>query len=323
MDRGILFSFVIPVYNVDEYIDACMESILQQTYPNIEVIAIDDGSTDRSSKILDEFSLRDQRVKVVHKANGGVSSARNDGILLCTGDFVIFVDADDMISDRLCEQVLAVLVAEPDIDIVQFNVGLFYRDEDLSKEVGIALKVEIFNRLQAFQSMIRYEKIRHEVWGKALRREIVQQVTFTVGRAMSEDICYTFRCIDKICKCAYTDSVLYFYRARANSATHTYNKKHFQDRLCTCDETYHLITEAYPELAPAISRRYSWDLMMLFNECQKHSECKDICDAIATRMKTVAPAKIEKPKTAVLHWLFLHCRWIYTLLFSLKSIRKR
>ncbi len=323
MDSGILFSFVVPVFNVEEYVSACLESILGQTYPHVEVIVIDDGSTDGSSDILDEYALRDPRIQVVHKANGGVSAARNDGIALCSGDFIIFADADDIVSHRLCEQVLAALGTEPDIDMVQFGMERFCQEEDIRKEPEAAPQIQVLSQRQALQSMIRYEQIRNEACGKALRRETVQQLAFLVGRAMAEDICYAFRCMDRIRKCAYLNSSLYFFRVRENSATHTYSKKHFWDRISTCDETYQLITSGYPDLIPAMSRRYSWDLMLLFNECYNCPECKDVCDAIVTRMKTVAPANIEKPKTAVLHWLFLRCRRIYILLFSLRSVLKR
>ena len=90
-------SIIVPVYNVEKYLPKCIESILNQTYTNLEVILIDDGSTDSSGKICDEYARRDGRIKVIHKENGGNSSARNAGLDCCTGDFLAFVDSDDII----------------------------------------------------------------------------------------------------------------------------------------------------------------------------------------------------------------------------------
>ena len=93
-----LISVIVPVYNVEKYLEACIDSILQQTYEKIEIILVDDGSTDSCGKICDEYASKDSRLKVLHKGNGGLSSARNAGIKVATGEWITFIDSDDYIS---------------------------------------------------------------------------------------------------------------------------------------------------------------------------------------------------------------------------------
>ena len=99
MEQNELLSIIVPVYNSEKYVSVCIESILKQTYQNIEVILVDDGSTDESGKVCDEFEQADHRVRVFHKKNGGVSSARNLGIEKCRGRYVTFIDSDDFVSE--------------------------------------------------------------------------------------------------------------------------------------------------------------------------------------------------------------------------------
>ena len=96
-------SVIVPVYNVEQYIRKCIESILNQTYNKMEIILVDDGSTDNSGIICDEYSKRDKRIKVIHKINGGLSDARNAGLDICTGDYIVFVDSDDYIKNNMIE----------------------------------------------------------------------------------------------------------------------------------------------------------------------------------------------------------------------------
>lgn len=98
-----LISVIVPVYNVEKYLHKCINSILNQTYKNLEIILIDDGSTDNSGKICDEYALKDNRIKVIHKENGGLSSARNAGLDICSGDYIGFVDSDDYIAEDMYE----------------------------------------------------------------------------------------------------------------------------------------------------------------------------------------------------------------------------
>ena len=111
-------SVIIPVYNVEKYIGKCVDSVLRQSYENIEVILVDDGSTDGSPSICDEYAKKDKRVKVIHKENGGVSSARNTALECCIGELVMFVDSDDFVSELFCEKAVeAICHTDADVDV--------------------------------------------------------------------------------------------------------------------------------------------------------------------------------------------------------------
>jgi len=114
----MLFSIIVPVYNVAEYLPKCIFSLANQTFRNIEILLIDDGSSDSSGIICDDFAQKDERIKVIHKENGGLSDARNVGIMSATGDYVLFVDADDFIDNDLCRQLSAITNMEPDVLVI-------------------------------------------------------------------------------------------------------------------------------------------------------------------------------------------------------------
>ena len=103
-----LLSIIVPIYNVEQYVDKCIQSILNQTYQNLEIILVDDGATDRSGSIADSYAAKDKRIKVLHKENGGISDARNYGLDHVTGDYILFVDSDDFIENTMCERLFAV-----------------------------------------------------------------------------------------------------------------------------------------------------------------------------------------------------------------------
>ena len=110
LGKRCLVSIIIPVYNVKEYLKECVESCITQSYDNIEIVLVDDGSTDGSGKICDEFSSKYERIKCIHKKNGGLSDARNYGIENSSGDYVMFVDSDDLISNNIVEELLTLIV---------------------------------------------------------------------------------------------------------------------------------------------------------------------------------------------------------------------
>ena len=124
-------SFVIPVYKVEQYLDRCVKSIVGQTYRNIEVILVDDGSPDSCPSLCDKYAVEDSRIKAVHKENGGLSDARNYGTKYATGDYLIYVDSDDfwMHNDDL-EKLVQVAIDNPNVDFINFNCSYYYPDSD-------------------------------------------------------------------------------------------------------------------------------------------------------------------------------------------------
>ncbi|MGN0502455.1 MAG: glycosyltransferase family 2 protein, partial [Ruminococcus sp.] len=129
------FSVIIPVYNVQKYLDECVDSVLNQTYSNFEIILVDDGSTDRSPRICDCYAKKDDRIKVIHKENGGLSSARNCGIRAMTGDYVLFLDSDDFWDNKKALDSLSKIIYEESADVVCYGYKEFDENTNESKNV--------------------------------------------------------------------------------------------------------------------------------------------------------------------------------------------
>ena len=124
-------SFIVPVYRVEKYLEQCVNSVLNQTYQNIELILVDDGSPDNCPKMCDEYAFEDNRVKVVHKPNGGLSDARNAGLSVATGEYIIFMDSDDFwTSNNHLEQLMNIVKTNSDCDFIGFNCSYYYSDTD-------------------------------------------------------------------------------------------------------------------------------------------------------------------------------------------------
>lgn len=221
-DKGKV-SVVVPIYNVESYLIRCIDSILGQTYQNLEVILIDDGATDRSGEIVDQYAAKDQRIVPIHKKNGGLSDARNAGIETASGEYICFVDADDLLHPDYVELMLEQCVSYG-CDIVQCrfersSVGTFTSERG-NGDVIIYDSVGILN---AIYSSLSVETI--VVWNKLYKRELFDQVRFPQGR-IHEDEATSYKVLYKAKKIARIDKVLYlYYQNRASITQQTYSLK--------------------------------------------------------------------------------------------------
>lgn len=209
-------SFVIPVYKVEQYLDRCVKSIVGQTYRNIEVILVDDGSPDSCPSLCDKYAVEDSRIKAVHKENGGLSDARNYGTKYATGDYLIYVDSDDfwMHNDDL-EKLVQIAIENPSVDFINFNCSYYYSDRDsyslwtlydeqLSKPKE---KNEAVKLLTSTSSMVMSACM------KMMKRKFVidHKLTFIKGQ-LSEDIPWFINLLDYCKKCMFVNLNVYAYR---------------------------------------------------------------------------------------------------------------
>lgn len=207
-----IISIIVPVYNVEDFLDECIKSIVGQTYKNIEVILIDDGSTDNSPAICDKWASEDSRIKVVHQQNQGVSTARNRGISLSTGDYVYFVDSDDYIDLNLCQVAINALNKDQS-DIVVFG---FCRVTEQGKLlVEEPWKNAVLNRENALKELFSGE-MRSYPCNKIFNRKLWSGVEFPVGRVF-EDIGTIYKVFLEAEKISCIEDMLYYYRKRASS----------------------------------------------------------------------------------------------------------
>ena len=199
-------SVIIPVYKVLPYIHECVDSVLQQTYGNIEIILVDDGSPDECGKICDDYRKRDNRVVVIHQENAGLSAARNTGLDVAGGDFVLFVDGDDFIIPNAIEQLLE-CQRKTNADIVQ---GSFFRDRNDVKSESADIKV--FSGREFLLS----NYFRTEACFNLYKYSCFIDVRFPTG-ILHEDVALIYKIMYKAKRIAYTDFKFYFYRQRSDS----------------------------------------------------------------------------------------------------------
>ena len=159
-----LISVIVPIYNVEKYLDRCVDSIINQTYKNLEIILVDDGSPDNCPQMCDDYAKKDSRIKVVHKENGGLSDARNVGMEVATGEYVSFIDSDDYISLDFYETLLETIV-DNDSDIVECGVVKFYEDNSFDK-YSDDLKVTNYDTVDGLEGLINENPFKQHVWNK-------------------------------------------------------------------------------------------------------------------------------------------------------------
>ena len=210
-----LISVIVPVYNVEAYVAKCIESIQNQSYQHLEIILVDDGSTDDSGDICDQYAAYDDRIKVIHQENGGISAARNTGIEAANGDYIAFVDSDDYIAPNMYEDMLHIL-KDNDLDILECTA---FRDKDGTIIEGCNDgSLEIFNRHEALKMAMHDCFIA--VWSQMYKRSAIGDVRFPVGRKF-EDTAVSYLFIANTNRVGHINRCYYYYRLNPNSITQT------------------------------------------------------------------------------------------------------
>lgn len=211
-----LISVIIPVYNVEKYIRECLNSVINQTYKKLEIILVDDGSLDKSGDICDEYKLKDDRIKVIHKENGGLSDARNAGMKIATGKFIQFIDSDDFIDKDMIEM-LYDLVIENDGDI---SMCSNYILEGKKKTSNCSGEKYIYNRIEALREILLDEKVRSYAWNKLIKRELLKNIEFPKGKVFEDQLTIP-RIFERSSKIVFLDIPKYYYRQREGSILNT------------------------------------------------------------------------------------------------------
>ena len=215
MEQNHLISVIVPVYKVETYLDRCLESIVNQTYQNLEIVLVDDGSPDKCPIMCDNWAKQDSRIKVIHKKNGGLSDARNAGMKIAEGKYISFVDSDDLIDYRYIECLYNALIAT-DADLAACDVEEFKDEKQLTLQEKKYVKPVIATAEQALSQLIKGRGFRAVAWNKLYSREILRNEKFEYGR-LHEDEFFTYRIIDKCESLAYVNLPLYKYRQREGS----------------------------------------------------------------------------------------------------------
>lgn len=222
-------SIIVPVYKVEAYLEKCILSLINQTYHEIEILLIDDGSPDRSGAICDEYALKDDRIKVVHKPNAGQAIARNTGIEIATGDYLAFVDSDDFLHPEMCGFLLRNL-EEGGADIAICAFKMVYDHADVSDHTSY--KTQLFTNIEALDLFFTFSAINMTVvWNKLYKKSLFDELRFPVD-SIREDEAISYQLIYNSGKISITNRLMYFYFQRDDSFVHV---KDARKELCLAD----------------------------------------------------------------------------------------
>lgn len=248
-----LISVVVPVYNVEKYLKKCVASILNQSYKNLEIILVDDGSPDNCPKICDEFSKKDKRIKVIHKKNGGLSDARNAGISVAKGSYITFIDSDDYIEKNYVEILYnSILVNNSDIAIGS-HVVLYDTGLKIDKSTGDSY---VSNTKEILEKIL-YDEIDISAWAKLYKINLFKNIKYPKGR-LFEDTATTYLLVDSAKSISVISKPIYNYVIRNTSITNCSFSKKKMDLILSTEEMRDYVLNKYPDLKKGCNRRMMW-----------------------------------------------------------------
>lgn len=243
-----LVSVVVPVYRVEEYLGTCVESLISQSYDNLEIILVDDGSPDSCGRICDNYTEKDIRVRVLHQANGGVSAARNAGVRVACGDYIAFVDADDWAEPDYIEHLLDLIFDNSaDISVCRSDAD---KDEKISK-------VKLFSGDESLRVLLYQKLFDTGPWAKLMRSEIAKANPFPEGMFF-EDLAVVCRMFGMAGRVAYSNERKYHYRKTPSGTMNGKDISRLLDEITAADMMCGYVKEKFPSLEQACEcRRFS------------------------------------------------------------------
>lgn len=246
-----LISVIIPVYNGENWLDRCVDAVINQTYKNLEIVIIDDGSTDTTPEMCERYCKLDSRVKVIHRQNGGLADARNAGIEYSSGEYITFVDSDDYITPD-CVEYLAGLISTYGCDMSICTHTVFCINE---REISYENDREgVMTAEEALREILYHGIVDLSVWGKLYKRELFDCIKYPYGK-FYEDTGTTYLLINAAKKVAYGGRSKYHYILREDSMTNAKFTTRKMDLLEMTDRMCNFISEHYPSLRSAALRR--------------------------------------------------------------------
>lgn len=254
-------SVIVPVYQVADYLEKCVNSIRQQTYENLEILLVDDGSSDGSAKLCDKLAEEDARIVVIHKENEGVSAARNMGIARATGEYICFCDADDYVEKDMYEYLLR-LINSHAADIAVCS-GWYEYGPDNSRAFEAAEGEMVLSGTEALMELHRRRYLRAYIWNKIFRRECLDTAVFSEKLAFAEDYDMFCRTLQRVRKLAYGPGMKYHYIQRRSGACNDGFDVRCQGALEMFKRHRDCFAAMYPQQRKLFDSYYMYDLMGL------------------------------------------------------------
>jgi len=314
-----LISVIIPVYKVEKYLEKCVLSVINQTYKNIEIILVDDGSPDCSGQMCDKFADMDEQIKVIHKENGGLSDARNAGLEVARGEYIGFIDSDDWIEADMYESLLSALI-ETQSDIAICCINVVRKDRNFPQNIG---HTRIFNGEKALYELINDSVINNYVVNRLYKAELFREVRFPKGRVF-EDVLTMYRIFENISKAVYINKIGYNYLRREDSILGTCPAKLDIDFLIAHQERFMVLEGTHPELRCLLLKKYVEALWRMRSKFLSEDN-NDLAYEIKKKISTFVLGKInEISKLENLSFyrrisflFFIKYPWQYHMIYSM------
>ena len=286
LNANTLFTIIVPVYNVEKYLFDCLTSISNQTYINFEIIAVNDGSTDSSLKILEEYSSIDKRLRYITQENLGLLNARKAAIPLANGDYTIFIDSDDLIYENSLERLNKIIFLN-NPDIITYQLTSFSNYGDIIKTDGIKITCKSKEKAEILDNLSTCEKLNSIVC-KCIRTDLIKNIAYSKIPNVShgEDLVQSTALLINAKKIVETNEILYLYRNNLLSISRVIKKSHFSDIVASRTfliESLKSIKELTKNRSDNITNNFSekvCDSLLTYNKQNKYSSIKDISNEI-------------------------------------------
>ena len=252
-----LISIIIPVYNVGTYLRRCLESVINQTYKNIQIILIDDGSKDNSGRICDKYSKIDDRIIVIHKENCGVSSARNEGLKVANGKYIYLIDGDDYIKEDTIET-LYNLISIKGVDMAVVNYCKVDEKGNIIEKKDYTRKIVCLNKEESYKKLLNNNELAGFLMNKIYKKELLGNLLFDENIHYREDLLFNCNYLKKVSKLVYYDSAYCYYVQRFNSAL---NNKKFSKKMISNIDVMEELIEIYKKEVPAVVANLKYRLL--------------------------------------------------------------
>lgn len=333
------FSIIVPIYKVEKYLRKCVDSILEQSYKNYELILVDDGSPDNCPQICDEYAKKDSRVHVIHKKNGGLVAARNTGVLAATGEYICYVDGDDWISKELLQTIMDKAISKYEPDMVVFSAVRQFEDKQV--EIPKGATEGFYNKEKLEKEVYPYMMydcrkpfctglIFPVAWNKIFKRELLTKHYCTEERIrMGEDNAFVFECLYYSNNVYFCEDVLYYYnQLNMGSMTNNYDPTRFENnRLLTEYIDSKLGGKNNIIDAQINAFKAYWLIMAVFHEIKSNQPILKSAKHIRKNIRdnnTLKGIKLRGlPKSAQAFIILLKCNFIFTSLVLAKFVNRK
>ena len=338
MEKGVVVTVIIPVYNTAPYLTEALDSVLKQDYTNLEIIIIDDGSTDGSERICDIYAEKDKRIRVIHQDNKGLSGARNTGLDIMSGEAVVFLDSDDVLLPDYVKTLMATL-SHDKTDMVVCKYSIYPSTGKMIRNghgrTYPLIEEGLYSRDEALRALAD-GKLDHHVWNNIYKRELWKEIRFPNGHVY-EDVDTTFRIIDSCKRICVLDKPLYLYRKRTGSIIDTRSKDNIRDCILACSHWTSFVNEHTPGLFLKDQLRKTQqpllEAMIVYYarfSGETAFEEKEYCNNLKQHIISISKETRFYSRFPLMacYWMILLCPWLLRILYPvyhsiIQNIKKR